>query len=129
MDILLERILSLIPKKENGDFRHGAKKEFATSIGFKSGEIVSDWIAGRSKSYEGYVYQISALYNVSIEWLKGKTDDPTLSRQKEKPIPVTENELNESEKSMLKLFRLIPDKDQGMVVQMIEAALKSRGLL
>ena len=29
MDITLERILSLIPKKPDGSYVHGAKKEFA----------------------------------------------------------------------------------------------------
>ena len=74
MDITLERILSLIPKKQNGDFVHGEKKKFAVSIGFKSGEIVSMWINGSSKSYMGKLHEISAKYNVSVEWLKGETD-------------------------------------------------------
>lgn len=74
MDIMLQRILSLIPKKPNGDFVHGEKKKFAVSIGFKSGEIVSDWIAGRSDSYKNYLYEISQKYDVSVEWLRGDTD-------------------------------------------------------
>ena len=44
MDIMLERILSLIPKKENGDFQHGSQKAFANSIGLKSGNLIADWI-------------------------------------------------------------------------------------
>lgn len=74
MDIVLERILSLIPKKTDGKFAHGALKEFANSIGLKSGNLVSDWISGRSQSYKNYLYEISAKYNVSVEWLKGETD-------------------------------------------------------
>mgnify|MGYP000481253975 CR=1 FL=1 len=74
MDILLERILSLIPKKDNGKFEHGALKQFASSIGLKSGNLISDWVNGRSKSYENYVYEISVKYSVSVEWLKGETD-------------------------------------------------------
>ena len=74
MDIMLERILSLIPKKPNGDFVHGEKKKFAVGIGFKSGEIVSDWIANRSDSYKNYLYEISQKYDVSVEWLRGETD-------------------------------------------------------
>lgn len=74
MDITLERILSLIPKKENGDFQHGAKKEFAQNIGLKSGNLISDWINGRSESYKGYLYEISAKYRVSVAWLRGETD-------------------------------------------------------
>lgn len=82
MDIVLERILSLIPQKDGGGFVHGAKKTFAQSIGYKGGEIISDWIAGRSDTYKSKVYEISEKYGVSAEWLLGNTDDPG---QKEKP--------------------------------------------
>ena len=75
MDIVLERILSLIPRKENGGFEHGALKMFAASIGLKSGNVVSDWINGRSKSYTKKLHEISAEYGVSVKWLKGETDE------------------------------------------------------
>lgn len=87
MDKTLERVISLIPKKENGDFKHGALKAFANSIGLKSGNLISDWIAGRSKSYESYLYEIAAKYNVSVEWLKGETDEKGI---KKGPIPEDE---------------------------------------
>lgn len=86
LDIMLERILSLIPKKPNGDFQHGALKKFAQSIGLKSGNSVSDWIGDRSKSYEGYLYQIAAVYDVPVEWLKGETDE----KQKKPSEPKSE---------------------------------------
>lgn len=73
MDITLERILSLIPKKPNGKYVHGAKKEFCEEIGAPT-NIVNEWERGASKSYRNYLYQISAKYNVSVEWLKGETD-------------------------------------------------------
>lgn len=95
MDIVLERILMLIPKKENGDFKHGALKEFANSIGLKSGNLISDWVKGRSKSYENYVYQIATIHNVSIEWLMGETNDPTPTGQKETPTLNDEDGLGE----------------------------------
>ena len=82
LDIMLERILSLIPKKQNGDFMHGEKKKFAVGIGFKSGEIVSDWIAGRSDSYKNYLYEISQKHDVSVEWLRGETDAKKPADQK-----------------------------------------------
>ena len=75
MDIMLERILSLIPKKENGDFKHGSLAAFARPLGFKDGHIISDWIAGNSTSYSNYLYEISAKYGVSVAWLKGETDE------------------------------------------------------
>lgn len=92
MDIVLERILTLIPRKESGKFVHGAKKAFADKIGLNHPQIISDWIAERNSSYKNYLYVISAKYNVSVEWLKGETDDPTPltgEGQKEKPASET----------------------------------------
>lgn len=87
MDTTLERILTLIPKKENGAFKHGALSQFTRPLGFKDGHIVSDWIAGNSESYKNYLYQISALHGVSVEWLRGETDEPDV-----KEAPATEGE-------------------------------------
>ena len=87
MDITLERILSLIPRKESGDFKHGANTHSAESIGLKSGNLISDWLSGNSQSYKNYVYEISAKYGVSVEWLRGETDE------KEKPA-LKESELD-----------------------------------
>lgn len=97
MDITLERMLTLIPKKENGDFKHGALSQFARSIGFKDGHIVSDWIAGNSESYKNYIYQVSALYHVSVEWLQGKTEDKSI---KETPDPKIEG-VSKAKKALL----------------------------
>ena len=83
MDIMLERILSLIPHKPDGKFVHGALKDFANKLELKSGNIVADWIAGRSSSYKNYIYQIATIYDVSVEWLKGETDEP--KKKKESP--------------------------------------------
>ena len=54
MDIMLQRILSLIPD------RHGADAEFARSLGYKSGNVVADWRAGRSGSYRGKLREFAA---------------------------------------------------------------------
>lgn len=124
LDITLERILSLIPKKENGDFKHGAKKKFAVAIGFKSGEIVSDWIAGRSKSYEGYLYQISALHNVPVEWLRGETDDPAPAGQKERPTPVSESGLSPLDKRLNELLSVSSDETKRLMIDLLEKMQK-----
>ena len=78
MDITLERILKLIPQKKDGRFVHGAISAFAKSIGFANGNVVSDWIAGRNKSYFDHLYEISAKYHVSVAYLRGETDDPEI---------------------------------------------------
>ena len=104
MDIMLERILSLIPKKENGDFQHGALKAFANSIGLKSGNLVSDWLKGRSESYKNYIYEVSAKYGVTVEWLKGETDE------KNPPVPEDKRKLNEE--LISRLVSLTPEEMQ-----------------
>lgn len=84
MDVVLERILSLLPHSENGKIMRGAKKDFAQSIGYDSGDIVSMWIKGTSFSYKNKLHEIAAKYHVSVEWLQGKTEDKSI---KETPDP------------------------------------------
>lgn len=84
MDIVLERILSLLPHGENGKIVRGAKKDFAQNIGYDSGDIVSMWIKGTSTSYKNKLHEIAAKYHVSVEWLQGKTEDKSI---KETPDP------------------------------------------
>ena len=74
MDITLERILSLLPQKPDGKFIHGSKKDFAESLNLPH-NIIAEWIRGKNKGYFNYLYEIAAKYNVSVEWLKGETDE------------------------------------------------------
>lgn len=85
MDITLERMLSLIPKKSDGKFVHGAKKEFADKIGVDN-TTITQWISGASKSYKRYVSSVSLAYDVSVGWLLGETDDPRSIRKPEAQI-------------------------------------------
>lgn len=87
VDVVLERILSLLPCGENGKIVRGAKKDFAQSIGYDSGDIVSMWIKGTSLSYKNKLHEIAAKYHVSVEWLQGKTEDKSI---KETPDPKIE---------------------------------------
>lgn len=87
MDIVLERILSLIPKGPDGKYVHGAKTKFAKKIGYNDGAIVAMWENGSSISYNKKLYQIADQYHVSVEWLQGKTEDKNI---KETPDPKIE---------------------------------------
>lgn len=122
MDKTLERVLSLIPCKPDGKFVHGAVKTFALELGLKSGNIVSDWIAGRSKSYEGYLYQISALHNVSVEWLRGETDDPTPKEQKEKSTLVSESGLSAEAMELVRLYDLASPELRAAALAVLKSA-------
>lgn len=104
MDITLERILSLIPKNENGKFKHGSKAEFARNIGYDSGDVVSMWQNGSSVSYKKKLHEISLKYGVSVEWLKGETDE------KNPPAPEDERILNEE--LISRLVSLTPEEMQ-----------------
>lgn len=104
MDITLERILSLIPKNENGKFKHGSKAEFARNIGYDSGDVVSMWQNGSSVSYKKKLHEISLKYGVSVEWLKGETGE------KNPPVPEDERILNEE--LISRLVSLTPEEMQ-----------------
>ena len=116
MDIMLERMLSLIPKKENGKYVHGAKKEFCEAIGAPT-NIVSEWEAGKTKSYRNYLYVVSAKYNVSIEWLKGETDEKGIKKQP----AANSDELTEVQRTALDMIKSM-DEDR---LKLLIALLKS----
>lgn len=108
MDITLERILSLLPRKSDGKLVHGAKKAFAESIGLKGGNLISDWEAGRVTSYRNYLYEIADKYNVSVEWLKGETDI------KEKAAPTNGDDF-------IKQFSKLTPDNQELIRKMVES--------
>lgn len=120
MDKMLTRILSLVPKKPDGTFKHGALKDFAQSIGLKSGNLISDWINGRSASYKNYIYKISSVYGVSVEWLKGDTD--------EKMPSVLEGEgLSAVQHEAVDFIKTLSDEQLRRFIAMGKAAFDDRG--
>lgn len=67
MDILLERIVECIGP------RHGAKKELADYLSIHP-NVITNWLNGRNKSYRRYVKEIASYFDVSADYLLGKTD-------------------------------------------------------
>lgn len=120
MDIMLERILSLIPKDDDGKYVHGAKAEFAKSIGYNDGAIVSMWIKGTSTSYKNKLHEISEKYGVSVNWLRGKTDDPGI-----KEARATEGEgYTELQKAAIQFVLSLPPEKLAMFLKMGRAAFE-----
>lgn len=120
MSIMQERVLSLIPRKPDGKYVHGAKADFARELGFKSGAIVSDWESGKSDSYKNYLYQISALHGVSVEYLRGETDDPGI-----KEAPATEGEgYTDLQKAAIQFVLSLPPEKLERFVKMGRAAFE-----
>lgn len=100
---------------QNTDVTNLLKKlGLSTSKGtaWKNGTIPNGKILG----------QLSDFFNVSTDYLLGKTDI-------RKPTPDGESGLSVPEERLITLFRQIPLDSQGLVVSMIETALKSQGLL
>lgn len=120
MDIIGERVFSLIPKKPDGKYKHGAKADFARSLGFKNGAIVSDWEAGKSDSYKNYLYQISALHGVSVEWLRGETDEPGT---KEKPSAMSGELVGNLPEDVQKLIQICRETP-GLASDLLSVALR-----
>lgn len=120
MDIMLKRILSLIPQKPDGKFVHGALKEFAKQLGLKSGNVISDWMSGRSKSYRDKAYVISEKYNVSVEWLTGESD------VKEKTAAGSSDGLSDEESIFLDQFRLMSEEERKFLLAQMRGVTSSR---
>ena len=120
MSIMQERVLSLIPRKPDGKYVHGAKADFARELGFKSGAIVSDWESGKSDSYKNYLYQISALHGVSVEYLRDETDDPGI-----KEAPATEGEgYTDLQKAAIQFVLSLPPEKLERFIKMGRAAFE-----
>lgn len=109
MDIMLERILSLIPKKPNGKFVHGEIAKFAKKIGLPNGNLISNWIAGTSKSYKNYIYEIAVKYHVSPEWLTGESDIKN-------PAPTNEGEIDNEQKELIKILSVLDPAEREQLL-------------
>lgn len=120
MDIVLERILSLIPKGPDGKYVHGAKTKFAKEIGYNDGAIVAMWENGSSISYNKKLYQIADQYHVSVEWLQGKTEDKSI---KETPDPKIEG-YSELQKAAIEFVLSLPPDKLERFVKMGRAAFE-----
>ena len=71
--------------------------------------------------------KIATYLGCSTDYLLGNTDDPTPAAQKEKPAPLSEDGLSAKEAALIHLFQQVPDENQQMVLDMIQAALKNLG--
>lgn len=120
MDIVLERILSLIPKGPDGKYVHGAKTKFAKKIGYNDGAIVAMWENGSSFSYNKKLYQIADQYHVSVEWLRGETDDTGI-----KEAPATEGEgYTDLQKAAIQFVLSLPPEKLERFIKMGRAAFE-----
>ena len=83
---------------------------------------LSQYLSGDFEPKQDRIYLISKALNVSEAWLMGF--DVPMERQTptKQPSP-KEIKLNEGEQLLLDLFRKIPEDQQGLVLNLIRAAL------
>jgi transcriptional regulator with XRE-family HTH domain len=83
---------------------------------------LSLYLSGAYEPKQDRVYDMAKALNVNEAWLMGY--DVPMERQAKKNSP-SEPSLTEGEQLLLDLFRRIPKDKQGLVLQMIRAALGS----
>lgn len=81
---------------------------------------LSLYMSGAYEPKQDRIYDIAKALNVSEAWLMGY--DVPMERQN----PSGEVRLTEGERQMLELFKLIPEEQQPLVLEMIRAALRTR---
>lgn len=110
MDIMLERILSLLGTD------HGDARKMAIAIGAPK-NAVTDWKAGRIKSYAKYAPQIAEYYGVSMDWLTGVSDI------KNAPIDPQDNERIKKALEIYNLYQQVPDDKKEAAVAMLRGLI------
>ena len=109
MDIYRDRIKPLFD--ESGL----SLKEIASLIGVPV-KYIYNWNNGIT-SYKNYLYQIAYAFHISVEYLKGETD--------EKSPPQVADGLTDMERRFIELFRLLPASSQDSLLRRVEAAVQN----
>lgn len=120
MNIILERTLSELRAQNK------TQSALAEYLGVTV-NVITDWKGGRMHSYTKYAHAIASFLDVSVEYLRGETN------QKEKPLVNQDKELNEyleelkNRDELRTLFRIIKDctkEEVEQAVRIIEALRK-----
>ena len=82
---------------------------------------LSLYLSGAYEPKQDRIYDMARVLKVSEAWLMGY-DVPMERQDPKKPSPI-EPQLNEGEQMLLDLFRKIPEDQQGLVLNLIRAAL------
>lgn len=83
--------------------KHISQQDICINLNLKK-QAFTDWKAGKSESYLKYLPQIAEILNVSVDYLLGKTDDPTPSG----------TEMTEEEKNILGLLHKMSEKEKPL---------------
>ena len=88
--------------------------------------MISEYLKGLYEPKQDKVYLIAQALNISEAWLMGFDVPMEPQARNDAPSP-DELQLTEGEQMLIDLFRRVPEDQQQLVLQMILAALGSRG--
>lgn len=94
----------------------------ASTLAYRTGvdrSTISNYLNGKYKAKSEMVEKLAAVLGVSSAWLDG-FDVPMNS-------PKSSPQLTESEELILDLFRSVPEEHRELVLQMIRAAINTKG--
>ena len=83
---------------------------------------LSLYLSGAYEPKQDRIYDMARVLNVSEAWLMGY-DVPMARQDHQNNSSPTEPQLNEGEQLLIDLFRKIPEDQQGLVLNLIRAAL------
>ncbi|OJU13647.1 MAG: hypothetical protein BGN88_06535 [Clostridiales bacterium 43-6] len=97
---VLNKILSLIQMKGIKD------KDFLDDVGLNL-TLLSDWKAGRNKSYLKHINKIAAYFDVSTDYLLGNTSTKALPEDLEQLISLYSELSKEDKEQAIRYIRLL----------------------
>lgn len=95
------------------------QEELAKRMGYKSKSTINKIELGINDIPQSKIVQFAEVLGTTPANLMGWDDETNL--------PPDEPMLTEGEKMLLDIFRLVPEENKQMVVEMIRAALKTKG--
>lgn len=108
MDIYQERIRPLF------DGAPETNAEIERKLGIPP-KTINKWNTTPLKSYRNYIPQIASYFQVSTDYLLGKTDDPSPPGAEEKP-PAQGGGLSEKDIRLIQWFRSLPPEKQKAIL-------------
>jgi transcriptional regulator with XRE-family HTH domain len=97
------------------------QEELAKRMGYKSKSTINKIELGINDLPQSKIAQIAEVLGTTPARIMGWEEEELETKSPEEP------RLTEGEKMLLDIFRLVPEENKQMVVEMIRAALKTKG--
>lgn len=93
------------------------KASIAKAVG-RTPSIIQDWKRNKSVPSEEQLEIVASMLHTTVSYLCGESDN-------KKPVPTNEDGLNDTERRIIELFRLLPPDSQAVLLRRVEAAVQS----